>query len=78
MTTVTMSMPFHVDRFVTRMLQSAINTLSTRAGKIRQENKTEADIKNLHELPPHLLRDIGISHDQISVGVANNFYKGSL
>lgn len=75
MTAITMNTPVSVDRIVTRMMRSAFNNLRTRAGTVQKEHKTHTDIKNLYELPPHLLRDIGISQDQITAEVSGTFHQ---
>lgn len=76
MTTITMNIPASVDRVMVRMMRGAINTLRTRASTSRQKHKFLADIKQVHELPPHLLRDIGFMEDQIIGYSFGNPHKG--
>ena len=76
MTTITMNIPASVDRVMIRMMRGAINNPRTRARTSRRENKFHADIKQVHELPPHLLRDIGLMEDQIISDLFGNPHKG--
>lgn len=75
MTTTTMNTPISVNRMISRIMRGAIDMLHNRANTAQKEHNIHADIKKLHELPPYLLRDIGISQDQIVAESSGMFHQ---